>query len=228
MGHLFVICCNPMKIPINISRLTPLISLIYKGWIASLRYDSRDEYEAIRKMNDRGDPLVLCLWHEELFALAGFGYRQKCKAVTVVSQSKDGQILAETLEKLGYSLARGSSSRGGVRALLQAKRLMEQEGRATIFTVDGPRGPRQNPKEGPIFLAQRTNAHIVPMRLSAKRKYVLKKTWDQFQVPLPFSYCRVHVGTPYKVTQEKLTEECMAIERQRLRKALQELVQEED
>lgn len=209
-----------MKIPIDILKFSSLFTHVFKAWVASIRFEDQGGYATIRELIEAGKPVVLCLWHEELFALTGYGYREGCRAVTVVSQSKDGELLSNVLERLGYATARGSSSRGGVRALLQAKRIMEREGRAAVFTVDGPRGPRQQPKDGPVFLAHRAEAYIVPIRAIPSKKFIFEKAWDRFQAPWPFCTCRVHVGEPYMVMHDKLTDEVLAMERERLREAL--------
>mgnify|MGYP000510098211 CR=1 FL=1 len=212
-----------MKIPIDILQFVPLFSSLYKAWIGSLRFDDQNEYRQIRELSAAGKPTVLCLWHEELFALTGYGYKEQTKAVTVVSQSKDGEIIARILERLGYATARGSSSRGGVRAMLQAKRIMEREKRVAVFTVDGPRGPRQQPKDGPIFLAHRADAYIVPIRALPARMKIFDRSWDHFQLPWPFCRCRIRVGKPYKIEQDTLSADVLAKERERLRLALSDL-----
>ncbi|HKI80352.1 MAG TPA: DUF374 domain-containing protein, partial [Pseudodesulfovibrio sp.] len=102
------------------------------------------------------------------------------QVVTFVSQSKDGEVIARVLEQIGHVTVRGSSTRGGVRALLQAKRIMEKQNRMAVFTVDGPKGPRHKPKDGIIFLAQRAGAKIVPLRAYPVSKKVFDKSWDHF------------------------------------------------
>ncbi len=212
-----------MKIPIDPLSLTPAISVLYKMWIRSLRFKDQAGWEKIRSLHEQGRPLVLCLWHEEIFAVTGFGYTKTRDLVTFVSQSKDGELITRVLLSLGHVPARGSSSKGGVRALLKAKRIMEQQHRMAVFTIDGPRGPRRVPKDGPIFLAQRAGAKIVPLRAFPRRAIVFEKSWDHFQVPYPFTSCPVRVGDPYDVTTEKLTEEVMGREREKLRQAMESL-----
>lgn len=210
-----------MKIPIDPLKISPLISFLYRTWVRTLRYDDQGEWEKITTLHSRGRKLILCLWHEELFALTGFGTAVDFSSfVTFVSQSKDGEIIARALETMGHRTARGSSSRGGVRALLLAKRIMERENRVGVFTVDGPRGPRRVPKDGPIFLAQKAGALLVPMRAHCSRKKVFEKSWDHFQVPVPFSRCNIRIGEPLEITSEKLDQAVLDAERERLQKAL--------
>ncbi|WP_147821458.1 lysophospholipid acyltransferase family protein [Salidesulfovibrio onnuriiensis] len=212
-----------MKIPIDPLRLTPAVAGLYKLWIRSLRLEDLGGWEKIGSLHEAGHPLVLCLWHEEIFALTGYGWTRTQDVVTFVSQSKDGEFITRVLLSLGHVPVRGSSTRGGVRALLGAKRIMERENRMAVFTIDGPRGPRRVPKDGPIFLAQRAGAKIVPMRAFPRRKHVFEKSWDHFQVPYPFTSCQIRIGDPYDVTTEKLTEDVMERERERLRLAMENI-----
>lgn len=216
-----------VKIPIDPLRLTPALSLLYKGWVRSLRFDDQGGWAKVQSLHEARQPLVLCIWHEEIFAATGYGFTKTKDVVTFVSQSKDGEIITRVLHSLGHVTARGSSSRGGVRALLRAKRIMERENRMAVFTIDGPRGPRRIPKEGPLFLAQRAGAMIIPIRAFPERKYVFEKSWDHFQVPAPFTRCLVRIGEPFEVTSEKLTETVMEKERERLRQAMESLERDE-
>ena len=138
----------------------------------------------------------------------------------VVSESKDGEIIARVLERIGLVTNRGSSSRGGLRALLGMAKEVNKNGRVGVFTVDGPRGPKYEVKEGAIFMAQRAKALLFPVRAFPRKKIVFQKSWDQFEVPYPFTRCRVRVGTPLQVTDEKLTSEVLRKETARLREAL--------
>lgn len=204
-----------MKIPIDPSSLSPLIAALFRLWIGTMRFEVVGNRQFI-DLNRRGQPLVLALWHGEIFPVTAYGHTVSSHLVTMVSQSKDGEVIARVLERLGHTTVRGSSSRGGVRALLQAKRIMERENRMAVVTLDGPRGPRHKTKDGAIFLAQRAGAQIVPLRAFPERKKVFDKSWDQFVLPWPFTKCLVCVGSPMEVTKEKLEPEVMARERERL------------
>jgi hypothetical protein len=209
-----------MKFPIDIIKLAPSISIIYKLWICSLRHQDRGSFITILRRHAAGQHFILCLWHEELFAITGYGFTKTRDLVTIVSQSRDGELITRVLHTLGHATARGSSSRGGLKAIFQAKRIMEREKRMAVFTIDGPQGPRRVPKDGPIVLAQLTGAKIVPIRAFPRHMLVFKKSWDHFQLPYPFTTCLVHVGTPYEVTQNKLTKPVLAMERERLAEAM--------
>jgi len=205
-----------MKISIDPGKLSFVIAALYRAWIATLRFEAHGNLEEILKRRQNRKPLVLALWHGEIFPVTGFGHTISSDLVTFVSQSKDGEIIARVIERLGHVTVRGSSSRGGVKALLQAVRVMVEQNRMAVFTVDGPRGPRHKPKGGVIYLAQKTGADIVPLRAYPKCAKVFTKSWDHFVLPMPFTRCPVYIGEPMEVTDEKLTEVVLARELDRL------------
>lgn len=210
-----------MKIPIDPTRFSPFIAALYRLWIATIRFKVHGDLQCILAQREQRHPLVLALWHGELFSLTGFGHTAiGSDVVTFVSQSRDGEVIAKVLEKLGHATVRGSSTRGGVRALLQAVRIMASENRMAVFTVDGPRGPRHKTKGGVIYLAQKAGAAIIPMRAYPVRKKVFHRSWDRFVLPLPFTRCHIYVGEPMAVTKEKLTTEILAHEQERLEQVM--------
>jgi lysophospholipid acyltransferase (LPLAT)-like uncharacterized protein len=215
-----------MKNPIDPIFFAPVIAAVFKAWIRSMRFTVDDKLAGIVARNKGGQPLVIALWHDELFSIAGYGCVNVQGLMGIVSSSKDGQFVASVMEGLGQTTVRGSSSRGGVRALLKAKRVMETENRMAVFAVDGPQGPRHEPKDGAIFLAHHAHALIVPIRAFPSRMKVFDKAWDRFQLPYPFSRCRLVVGEPYAVTEAKLDAEVLDTERIRLKNALDALVPE--
>ncbi|WP_285904921.1 lysophospholipid acyltransferase family protein [Pseudodesulfovibrio pelocollis] len=205
-----------MKISIDPGKLAPVLAAIYRAWVATLRFETHGSLDEILKRRQDRKPLVLALWHGEIFPVTGFGHTISSDLVTFVSQSRDGEVIARIIERLGHVTVRGSSSRGGVKALLQAVRIMAEQHRMGVFTVDGPRGPRHKPKGGVIYLAQKAGAAIVPLRAYPERAKVFTKSWDHFVLPMPFSRCPVYVGKPMEVTDEKLTETVLARELERL------------
>ena len=197
----------------------PLYTL-YRAWCHSMKF-SEEGREKIDALWAEQKPMVFALWHDELFPF--MHVKRNLEIVTVVSQSNDGEVLAQVLEKLGLHTARGSSSRGGVKALLKAARMM-RGGLCACITIDGPRGPRHTVKEGAIFLAQRTPAHIVPMRVELSSKWVFGKAWDKFQLPKPFSRARIVFGEPYLLDVEKMTVEQTKKECEKLKAKLEGLL----
>lgn len=209
-----------MKIPLDPAALSPLISGLFKLWAHTMNYEAHGDWQSLLDTNKAGQPIVIALWHGEIFPITSFAYTISSHLVTFVSQSKDGEVIARVLERLGHTTVRGSSSRGGVKALLQAKRVMERENRMAVFTIDGPRGPRHTPKDGVIYLAQKAGAKIIPLRAYPTKKKVFDKSWDHFVIPRPFSRCPIYIGEPMDVTTEKLTKDVMKKEKERLKERM--------
>ncbi len=171
------------------------LTMLTRAWSLTLNY-TRVNYEPVLNFRKRKIPVIFAIYHEEIFPLCCL---HKDEGVTiVVSRSRDGELIAGVLTRLGYNLARGSSSREGLRALLNAARQMKANKTDVAFTVDGPRGPRRISKPGIIYLASRSGAFIVPVRVGMRTKHVFK-SWDRFSLPWLWSECRVVYGSPYKV-----------------------------
>lgn len=199
-----------------------LFSHLYTAICATLRIreENRAEVDAVHA---RGERLIFCLWHDELFSLIPMA--RQLRVVSIVSPSSDGDMLARILASNNVGAVRGSSTRGGVRALLSLARMMKHEQVHACITVDGPAGPRHKSKEGPLFLANRTNARIMPVRIYVK--HALRcPTWDKFQIPLPFSRVIIRFGRVWgEGTKEvpDLEHTTLARARERLDKELQQL-----
>ena len=112
----------------------------------------------------------------------------------IVSQSKDGDLGAFLLNKLGFISVRGSSSRGGIKALLETKNYIDK-GYDTAIAVDGPRGPRFDVKSGAIYLAKLSDQIILPV-IFKTGIYKTFNSWDRFIVPLPFTHITAIYGNP--------------------------------
>ena len=207
-----------MKIPPSL--VGPFIGRTYRLWCGSLSYTQVNR-ETCDSLSRQGLPLVFALWHGEVFA---FPYKKgDWNIFTIVSRSSDGEYLARLLQDQNIFPLRGSSSRGGLAALLRGAKIMRENSMHACITVDGPRGPRHEVKDGTLFLAHRAGAHIVPMRAI----YESAKTfasWDRFQLPLPFSRVTMFFGEPYTIEAEELTEDVLAVERQRLKQKLEEML----
>jgi lysophospholipid acyltransferase (LPLAT)-like uncharacterized protein len=154
----------------------------------------------------REQPTILCTWHNRL-ALSLIVYRrylqrpaQDHQLAAIVSASKDGGIVARVLEHFGVQPVRGSSSRRGPQALLELTTWAER-GYDLAITPDGPRGPRYVVQPGVISLAQLTGLPIFPLSWHLSWKICLK-SWDQFQIPLPFSSGIMRLGEPVFVARD--------------------------
>jgi len=206
---------------IDPSRFARPLSLVYGLWCRSLRLEGIGQ-EWIDEAGAKGRRLVYATWHNELFPLAWYAFQQGLNVAAMVSQSRDGELVSRIIERLDILTVRGSSSRGGIRALVAAKRMIERQGRGVGIAVDGPRGPRHVVKAGAIHLASLTGAYIVPLRARMAKAYVFRKAWDKFQLPWPFSRCHVLFGEPYAIPSD-LDEAGLAKERSRLEQRLKAL-----
>jgi lysophospholipid acyltransferase (LPLAT)-like uncharacterized protein len=140
---------------------------------------------------------VFLLWHEALLPL--LWHHRNQGVVLVVSEARDGQYLADLATSLGYRSVRGSSTRGGARALLGAVRELQASG-AVAFTPDGPRGPRREIKPGVIAAARRGGALIVPIHAEADRAWRLN-SWDRFMIPKPLARVDITYGRAFEVPE---------------------------
>jgi lysophospholipid acyltransferase (LPLAT)-like uncharacterized protein len=133
---------------------------------------------------------VLAMWHGELlplvWALRGRGI------APLVSTHADGEVITRIIQSLGYSAIRGSTSRGGARALIEATRRLDA-GTVVAFTTDGPRGPRRRSAAGALAAAQRSGVDVIPMGAATSRAWRLG-SWDRFVIPKPFATIAVRRG----------------------------------
>ena len=125
----------------------------------------------------------MAFWHGRV--LTATYYFRRRGIVVMISENFDGEWIARIIEHFGFRTSRGSSSRGGQRALLQLKREMDQ-GRPSGFAVDGPRGPARKAQPGAVWLAKLTGNPVVPFHMEASSYWSLK-SWDRTQIPTPFS-----------------------------------------
>lgn len=132
-------------------------------------------------------PKVIAFWHGKMLPVWFYFKKYNMKA-GIVSSSKDGQILTDYLEILGYKLIRGSSSKGGKQVIEEAIELANDY--TILITPDGPRGPNEKMKIGAVLIAHRGK---VPLQLcSVEICWSLKlKSWDKFEIPLPFSQIKL-------------------------------------
>ena len=114
--------------------------------------------------------------------------------VTIISQSKDGEMQDRIFRWLGFRTIRGSTGRGGVTALRESIEALRQ-GAAMAFTPDGPRGPSGVVQQGVMIMAKKSGAALVPVGVSADRRW-LAPTWDRYMVPKPFAKCLMVFGEP--------------------------------
>lgn len=149
-------------------------------------------------MIEKSKQMVTVTWHNRLlFFPVVFPAEVRKRTVAVVSASRDGQYIADLIRCFGLRSARGSSSRAGAHAQLEAARAL-RAGKHVSFTPDGPRGPRYCMSKGPIHLASIHGTSVLPVTVNASR-YWECRSWDRFQIPKPFSKLTLVIGKPIAI-----------------------------
>jgi len=138
-------------------------------------------------------PGIFVFWHRCVLPAIWIFRRRNLAVIT--SQSRDGEYIARVIQRMGYVPIRGSSSRGGRRAMYDMRQLVT-EGGGVAFTIDGPRGPRYVAKRGPVTLSRITGIPIVAFYVALDRAWVLN-TWDGFMIPKPFA--RAYIRAAKKI-----------------------------
>jgi lysophospholipid acyltransferase (LPLAT)-like uncharacterized protein len=151
--------------------------------------------EHYQKVVDGGRQPIMAFWHGRI--LPATVYFRKRGIVVITSENFDGEWIAGIIERFGYGTARGSTSRGAVKALVRLKRDMAA-GKPTAFTLDGPRGPAQVAQPGAIWLAKATGNPIVPFHIESDRHWTAG-SWDRTQIPKPWSNVAIAIGEPFEV-----------------------------
>jgi hypothetical protein len=186
-----------------------LASLAVGGAILGVRASIRierlhfDRHEALTR---RGVPFVYTLWHGRM-VLCILAHLHE-GIITMASRSKDGEVIAQWLERNGYVAARGSTRKGG-RAGLEDMIAGVRSGRRAALTVDGPQGPPRVARAGVLHLARETGAWIMPFTSSSARPWFLR-SWDRYLVPKPFGRCMVAYGEPFEVPRSMPDQEALA------------------
>jgi lysophospholipid acyltransferase (LPLAT)-like uncharacterized protein len=169
------------------SAATPVIRLL--GSTYRWRVDGYRHYESIVAS---GRQPIFAFWHGRILPATLF-WRDR-GIVVITSQNFDGEWIAGIIRRFGYGTARGSSSRGGARALVQLRRDLAA-GKPAAFTIDGPRGPARVAQPGAVFLSGATAQPLLPFHIEASRYWTAGR-WDQTQVPKPFARVAVAIGEP--------------------------------
>jgi len=180
----------------------PLINML--GQTLRWRVEGLQHFEGILAT---GRHPVMAFWHGRILP-ATFYFRRR-GIVVMTSENFDGEWIARIIERFGYGTARGSTSRGGRRALLQLVRDVQQ-GRAAGFAIDGPRGPARVAQPGAVWLAGTAGQPLLPFHLEASRSWELK-SWDRTQIPKPFSTVALVVGEPLPVASGLSDDELEAV-----------------
>ena len=181
-----------------------LIFILMKA--LSWTYRTRLEDEVGWVAGDGPWPAVVALWHNRmLFAPILFPKSCISRCSVLISASRDGEYISSFAALCGLDVVRGSSSRHGVQALLGLDSIIKA-GRSAILTVDGPRGPKYGVHSGTPFLARKNGVPVVPVSINAQ-SYWQAKSWDNTQIPKPFSKVVLKVGRPFALEDSDSMEE---------------------
>jgi lysophospholipid acyltransferase (LPLAT)-like uncharacterized protein len=177
--------------------LIPVASAILRLYFRLIRVRSVGEQE-LRNRLRQGGKVIAAIWHQRILTVLEYAGRfGEYAPAVMISQSRDGEMIADVYRRLNFRPVRGSSSRGGRKALA-AMVVDLAEHPFAVHVVDGPRGPRGVVKAGLISMAQLSGVPIVPVAISVNRAWVLN-SWDRFLIPKPFSKVFVHWGTPITI-----------------------------
>ena len=169
---------------------------VFLGWTTRVYWFKTDE---AKQLEESGKGIIYAAWHnQQLFLL--YPYKGQ-KIAALISQSSDGEYIARVLPRFGMIAVRGSTTRGGARALiklLQATR----KGYRPMLTPDGPRGPIYTVQPGILFLAKKTGLPIIPVGTALSHKFKAG-SWDKMRVPLPFGKTALTYGKAIWVKSEE-------------------------
>lgn len=182
--------------PVVLSRFAFwLVRFLGSTWrIQVLNYEAADQVEGGK---------ILCGWHGR--SMIASVYFRKQGFWVIISKSKDGDIQTHVFENLGFQVIRGSTGRGGERALIESIREL-RKGSTMAITPDGPRGPNKVIQGGIMLMAKKANAWLVPCGVSARPRF-LAKSWDRYMVPLPFARCIMIFGEPVRLPEDATDEQ---------------------
>jgi lysophospholipid acyltransferase (LPLAT)-like uncharacterized protein len=195
---------------------------VLRIWEATLRYTLDDRGQTLERAPH--DNAIGTVWHNRLLIMPlilrrFFPHR---RGAALISASRDGGYIAELVQRIGFDVVRGSSSRQGAAAMLQLADLLAS-GRDVVIAPDGPRGPVYELGPGIILLAQKSGRPVLPLSLEYS-SYWRVKSWDRFILPKPFSKVRIILGPPHHVAATNSEAEFEA-ERLRLQNAMMSLVE---
>jgi lysophospholipid acyltransferase (LPLAT)-like uncharacterized protein len=154
--------------------------------------------ESVARAREHFPNVIYAFWHGRLLPLS-FTHRNRAIQV-LASEHRDGERLGQVIRRLGFGHVRGSSTRGGTRAILDLVEKLKA-GFDLGITVDGPRGPKYVVKPGPIQIAKMSGAAVVPITTASKRHKTFT-SWDAFELPYPFTEVIVRRGEPVIVPSD--------------------------
>jgi lysophospholipid acyltransferase (LPLAT)-like uncharacterized protein len=196
--------------------------VVYGLVLKTVRLRFGPDGDEILRVMAGSERVIFAFFHGQL-AMMQAPYRGPGLCIQI-SRSGDGEIIARIVEAFGLRTVRGSASRGGIssqRGLIEAYRSGLDVGIAT----DGPRGPRHVAKSGALYVAAATGARIFPVAAAPRRRLEFRKSWDWFQVPMPFTRVDVALGEPVRVARDA-SDETVEAARENLEATLRALTEE--
>ena len=191
-----------MKLNLSYKIAVSMINLVSKTW----------RINVTGKIPEK--PAIIVFWHGLM--LPGWKMFGGKLPYAVVSQSRDGEILSALLKKWGFRLIRGSSSKSGKEVL--AEITINSQENYVLMTPDGPRGPIYKMKPGALIASLRTGTPLYFCGIKINRKKIFERSWDKFQLPLPFSKIEITYSQPYifskELSREEIAEKIVELERE--------------
>ncbi len=175
-----------------INKLAGLVSAnVVRTWMGTLDYKAAFYDRRVDPVTSgcRGQKIYI-FWHE--YILFPIHLRGHCNLAMLLSRHRDAEVLSHAAGHMGFEFVRGSTNRGGVTAIREL--LRKSRDMHLTITPDGPRGPRRRLAPGSIFLASRLGMPLVPFGMGYDRPWRVKRSWDQFAIPRPFSRARCVVS----------------------------------
>ena len=188
--------------------LAGILAFIFKLIALTYRVSYDDPHECFVKLSPW--PFVLTLWHNRILFTACFVRKAILQKMAVlISNSRDGEYISTFIRFFGLNVVRGSSSKGGAQALIELINEIKK-GLSVILTLDGPRGPKYTIHPGAIAIAQMQSVPILPLSVNAESYWQLK-SWDNTQIPKPFTKVVFKVGTPLFIPTDLPMEEAQKL-----------------
>jgi lysophospholipid acyltransferase (LPLAT)-like uncharacterized protein len=206
--------------------LPPVVQFVYRRLGNSWRHVTENE-AILTGLLEGNRPVVGAFLHARTFQLLRY-FSGRGRWILMCSQSRDGDLMARLEESLGFRVARGSSGKGGARALVQMiKAQREDRGLGSCLAIDGSRGPRGIAQLGVLTLAQKTGGVVLPVAASTRDGWIYRKSWDRTVVPKWGAEIRLLIGEPMEVP-ERLEAKQLEAERAKLERVLLEMHEELD
>ncbi len=181
----------------KVAKFIGLLGKFWIDWWFCLTKVEQKGYENIEELINSGK-FIFAVWHSRLL-LPGYLYKNMGGTV-LISNSADGEMVAQMVRYQGNKTVRGSTSRGGRAALSEMVRKLKDKESSGAIIPDGPKGPANKVQPGIIFLAKKTGFPIIPMSYSAKHFKVFG-SWDRFILPWPATRCKIIYGNPVYISK---------------------------